>query len=378
MPNSLITAGEKLLKLDLSERSYNIHIGKNLLDESGTTLTPLLKAKRVFVVSESTVMSHQGDRLKASLEANDIAAKWFVLNPGEATKSATQYESLLSSLLNAGIDRSDTIIAFGGGVIGDLAGFVAATILRGINFVQIPTTMLAQVDSSVGGKTGINMPQGKNLVGAFYQPKAVLIDVSTLDTLPRRELLAGYAETVKYGLIDDPYFFNWLEENGPLIVDRSADENAVAARIYAIGHSCAAKARVVAEDERESGKRALLNLGHTFGHALEAECGYSGILLHGEAVAIGMTLAMDASVRLGFAKPAELERVSTHFKAIGMKTTAREIGRAMTADSLMNHMTKDKKVEAGTIGFILGGIGSAAVHRGVDLEIIKAVIHDSL
>lgn len=378
MPDSGNIVAEKLVKLDLGDRSYDIHIGENLLDAAGEMLEPLLKAKRVFVVSESTVMSHHGDRLKAALEHGGIEAKWIALNPGETTKSAAQYESLLNTLLAAGIDRSDTIVAFGGGVIGDLAGFTAATILRGINFVQIPTTLLAQVDSSVGGKTGINMPQGKNLVGAFYQPKAVFIDISTLDTLPRRELLAGYAETVKYGLIDDPEFFNWLEVHGPSLVDRSSGPDGAAARVQAIAHCCAAKARVVAEDERENGKRALLNLGHTFGHALEAECGYSGILLHGEAVAIGMIMALDASVRLGLAEPDDLDRLTAHFKAVGMKTSAREIGRSMTADALMVHMTKDKKVEAGTIGFILGGIGSAAVHRGVDLEIIKAVIHDSL
>ena len=378
MPDAGNSAGSQTLTLNLGDRSYDIHIGDKLLDTVGAILAPLLKAKRVFVVSESTVMSHQGDRLTAALQQSDIEAKWFILNPGESTKSVAQYESLVSSLLAAGIDRSDTIVAFGGGVIGDLAGFAAATVLRGINFVQIPTTLLAQVDSSVGGKTGINMPQGKNLLGAFYQPKAVIIDVSTLETLPRRELLAGYAEVVKYGVIDDPDFFSWLEKNGLQIVARGTGPSGVAARTHAIAHSCAAKARIVAEDEREHGKRALLNLGHTFGHALEAECDYSGILLHGEAVGIGMIMALDASVRLSLADAADLERVAAHLKAVGMKTSAREIGRAMTADALMVHMNKDKKVEAGTIGFILGGIGMAAVHRGVDLEIIKAVLDDSL
>lgn len=378
MPDSASPAAREVVTLNLADRSYDIHIGEDLLDEMGSLLEPHLKATRVFVVTESTVMEHHGNRLKAALHAKGITAKWFVLNPGEATKSVAQYESLIASLLTAGIDRSDTVVAFGGGVIGDLAGFTAATVLRGINFIQIPTTLLAQVDSSVGGKTGINMPQGKNLIGAFYQPKAVFIDTSTLETLPRRELLAGYAETVKYGLIDDPDFFAWLEQHGPSIIDKNSGTSGIDARMYAVAQSCRAKARVVAEDEREAGKRALLNLGHTFGHALEAECGYTGILLHGEAVAIGMIMALDASIRLGLAKPDDLARVSAHFKAVGMKTTAREIGRAMTADALMVHMTKDKKAEAGTIGFILGGIGSAAVHRGVDLEIIKAVIHDSL
>ncbi len=377
MPDTANTAMQTMT-LDLGDRSYDIHIGEQLLDTVGEFLTPLLRAKRVFVVSESTVMTHQGDRLKAALSDSGIEAKWFILNPGEATKSTAQYESLVSGLLAAGIDRSDTIIAFGGGVIGDLAGFAAATVLRGINFVQIPTTLLAQVDSSVGGKTGINMPQGKNLLGAFYQPKAVIIDISTLETLPRRELLAGYAEVVKYGVIDDLDFFSWLEDQGPQIVDREAGAAGTSARAQAIAHSCAAKARIVAEDERENGKRALLNLGHTFGHALEAECGYKGILLHGEAVAIGMIMALDASTRLDLAKIEDLERVRSHFTAVGMKTSAREVGRAMTADALMTHMTKDKKVEAGTIGFVLGGIGSAAIHHGVDLEIIHAVLQDSL
>lgn len=372
------TPAVQTMKVDLDDRSYDIHIGHGLLEEVSEILRPLLKANRVFVVTESTVMDHQGDRLKTALQDGDIEAKWFILNPGETTKSTAQYESLVSGLLTAGIDRSDTIVAFGGGVIGDLAGFAAATVLRGVNFVQIPTTLLAQVDSSVGGKTGINMPQGKNLLGAFYQPKAVIIDVSTLETLPRRELLAGYAEVVKYGVIDDPAFFSWLEKNGHKIVARDAGNESTDARMHAIAQSCAAKARIVAEDERETGKRALLNLGHTFGHALEAECGYSGILLHGEAVAIGMIMALDASCRLGLAKNDELERVYTHLTSVGMKTSAREIGRAMTADALMVHMTKDKKVEAGTIGFVLGGIGSATVHRGVDLEIIRAVLHDSL
>ena len=378
MPDTKDAVPMQTLTLDLGDRSYDILIGEKLLDSIGALLAPLLKVKRVFVVTESTVMSHQGDRLKVALENSDIEAKWFILNPGESTKSTAQYESLVSSLLAAGVDRSDTIVAFGGGVIGDLAGFAAATVLRGINFVQIPTTLLAQVDSSVGGKTGINMPQGKNLLGAFYQPKAVFIDISTLETLPRREMLAGYAEVVKYGVIDDLKFFTWLEEHGPLVVDRGAGTDGTNARAHAVSHSCAAKARIVAEDERETGKRALLNLGHTFGHALEAECGYSGLLLHGEAVAIGIIMALDASIRLGLANSADLERVKAHFKAVGMKTSAREIGRAMAADALMVHMTKDKKTEAGTIGFVLGGIGHAAVSRGVDLEIIRAVLHDSL
>lgn len=368
----------EIVALDLGARSYDITIGSGLLDQAGTLLTPLLTMKRVFIVSEKNVMHHQGSRLSAALDAAGISAEWFVLDPGEATKSFSQLEHLTCSLLAAGIERTDLIIAFGGGVIGDLAGFAAATVLRGVSFVQIPTTLLAQVDSSVGGKTGINTPQGKNLSGAFYQPKGVFIDISTLETLPRRELLAGYAEVVKYGVIDDPAFFSWLEDNGTLLVDPAAGDNCRRLRSNAIARSCRAKARIVAEDERETGRRALLNLGHTFGHALEAECGYSDLLLHGEAVAIGMVMAMDASVRLDLAKREELARLKHHLKSVGMKLSASEIDQKMDADTLLAHMSKDKKVEAGTIGFILGGIGSAAVHRGIDLEIIRSVLHDSL
>ncbi|MBO6504090.1 MAG: 3-dehydroquinate synthase [Kordiimonadaceae bacterium] len=362
----------------LGERAYDIHIGAGLLDRAGEILLPFIKNRRVFVVSEKNVIAHHGDTLKTALAASNIESHWFVQEPGETSKSFSVLERLVGDILGTGIERSDVLVAFGGGVIGDLAGFAASTILRGIDFVQIPTTLLSQVDSSVGGKTGINTAHGKNLVGAFYQPKAVLIDTNTLNTLPRRELLAGYAEVVKYGVIDDPEFFAWLEDNGADIVSDANSEETQVLRTNAIAHSCRAKARVVAEDEREAGKRALLNLGHTFGHALEAECGYSGKLLHGEAVAIGMVIALDASVRLGLASPNEHVRVKEHFDSVGMRTSAGDIGLACSAEDLLAHMGKDKKVEAGTIGFILGGIGTAAMHRGVDLEIIKAVLQDSL
>lgn len=366
------------ISLELGARSYDISIGASLLEDIGSFVMPLLSNARVFVVSESNVMRHQGSRLKDGLRRAGIESQWFVLNPGEATKSFGELARLSEDLLSAGIERSDTIIAFGGGVIGDLAGFAASILLRGVNFIQVPTTLLAQVDSSVGGKTGINTPQGKNLIGAFYQPKAVVIDIETLSTLPRRELLAGYAEIVKYGVIDDPDFFDWLEHSGAAICEVPGSEEINALRAAAIAHSCRAKARVVAEDEHEKGKRALLNLGHTFGHALEAECGYSDLLLHGEAVAIGMVMALNTSVQLKLAPTRDRDRVQRHFAALGMKTTVAEIGKPMRAETLIEHMSKDKKVEAGTIGFILGGIGSAAMHRGVDLEIIHAVLHDSL
>lgn len=364
--------------VSLGNRSYDIFIAPGLLDDLGGRLKPFLKNQRVFVVSEETVMAHQGARLKAALSDAGIAAQWFIMPPGEKTKSYSVLENLANDILAAGIERTDLIVAFGGGVIGDLAGFAASIILRGVDFVQIPTTLLSQVDSSVGGKTGINTPHGKNLIGAFYQPKAVFIDLDTLNTLPRRELLAGYAEIVKYGAIDDPDFFTWLEENGNTIVAEIPSSEGVQARTQAIAHSCRAKARVVAEDERETGKRALLNLGHTFGHALEAECGYSGELLHGEGVAIGMVMALEASSRLGLAPAEDCVRLTDHFQSVGLRTSAAEIDMKTDADTLLGHMHKDKKVEAGSIGFILGGIGTAAMHRGVDLEIVRAVLHDSL
>lgn len=372
------TSNKEIVSLALGSRSYDITIAPGLMKQVGALVLPHLKNKRVFVISEETVMAHHGDTLKLALTASGIESHWFVEKPGESSKQFGVLEGLASKILETGIERSDMLVAFGGGVIGDLAGFAASVILRGIDFIQIPTTLLSQVDSSVGGKTGINTPQGKNLVGAFYQPKAVLIDTDTLNTLPRRELLAGYAEVVKYGVIDDPEFFDWLEVNGPRIVAEEAVGKTEQLRMQAIAHSCRAKARVVAEDEREVGKRALLNLGHTFGHALEAECGYSGKLLHGEAVAIGMVMALDASVRLGLAKADELERLESHLRLVGMKTSAAEAGLTCPAERLLGHMSKDKKVEAGDIGFILGGIGTAAMHRGVDLEIIRAVLHDSL
>lgn len=364
--------------LELGPRSYDIIIEAGLLDNIGRALTPLLKNRKVFVVTEETVMQHQGARLQKALENDNIDSRFFTLGAGEATKSFSNLEQLVSDLLKSGIERNDLIVAFGGGVIGDLAGFAASIVLRGVNFVQVPTTLLAQVDSSVGGKTGINTPEGKNLAGAFYQPKGVFIDTDTLQTLRRRELLAGYAEVVKYGAIDDPDFFSWLEENGPILVSPENSPEVEAARTKAIAHSCRAKARVVAEDELETGKRALLNLGHTFGHALEAECGYGDQLLHGEAVAIGMVMALETSVRMGLASREDCSRLTRHLQSVGMKTAASQVDMTTDADRLLAHMHKDKKVEAGIIGFILGGIGTAAVHRGVDLEIVRSVLHDSL
>lgn len=374
MTNSCET---QTVSVDLGERSYDIVIGDGLIPELGALIGPHLSQSRVFVVTEETVHKFHGQAVEDALSASGIECKWFILPPGESTKSYAHFEKLTGDLLDAGIERKDCLLALGGGVIGDLTGFAAASILRGVSFIQVPTTLLSQVDSSVGGKTGINTPYGKNLVGAFYQPKMVVIDVATLSTLPKRELLAGYAEVVKYGLIDDPNFYEWLEQYGPDIVRDEENETVSALRIQAVQHSCEAKARIVAEDERETGKRALLNLGHTFGHALEAECGYDGSLLHGEAVAIGMVMALDVSVQLEMASLQNKVRVMRHFEQVGMRTTAAETAKNMDAEILLQHMFKDKKVEAGTIGFILGDIGAAQMVRGVDLDIVRGVLAKS-
>jgi len=363
----------KTVPVDLGDRSYDIHIGVGIVAQMGTLVGPILRSKRAIIITDENVAKLHLDAAEKSLAASGIKSDAVILPAGEATKSFSNFEKLTNRLLELGAERKDTLIALGGGVIGDITGFAAAVLRRGMDFIQVPTSLLAQVDSSVGGKTGINTPFGKNLVGAFHQPKMVVIDLEVLDTLPARELQAGYAEVVKYGLIDDPDFFSWLEENGPRL--RTGDRDAQA---IAVAKSCEAKARIVAEDEFEAGKRALLNLGHTFGHALEAECGYDGTLLHGEGVAIGMAMALDASVRMGLAPEADLARYMAHLKSVNMMATASQIGKKLDADTLLAHMSQDKKVDAGEIVFILGPIGGAATHKGVDLNIIKAVIQDSI
>ena len=366
------------IHLPLGDRSYDILIGGGILDRLEEYLAPIVGTARLFVVTEENVSALYESKVKAALARGGFGGSWFTLTPGESSKSFASFEALTNELLDTGVERSDIILALGGGVIGDLAGFAAASILRGIDFIQIPTTLLSQVDSSVGGKTGINTPFGKNLVGAFHQPKAVLIDPNVLSTLPLRELQAGYAEILKYGLIDDADFFSWLEENGAVLLGTAEGNRRLETLIHAIKTSCEAKARVVAEDERESGRRALLNLGHTFGHALEAECGYDGTLLHGEAVGIGMVMALDLSVRLGLAEAADLDRLKVHLKSVGMMGSAAEIGINFDAEQLLENMTRDKKSQGGNIGFILGGIGKAAMHRGVDLGLVLAVMQDSI
>ena len=305
----------------------------------------------------------------------DIEIESLVLPATETTKSFSHFQQLLDDILALGIDRKTTLVALGGGVIGDIVGFAAAVLLRGIDFIQIPTTLLAQVDSSVGGKTGINTNYGKNLVGAFHQPKLVLADTGVLDTLPKRELLAGYAEVVKYGLIDDFEFYEWCESNANALI-----EGDQAARRYAVLKSCQSKARIVSADERESGQRALLNLGHTFGHAFEAETGYGDKLLHGEAVSIGCVQAFELSTRLGLCDSQDSIRVQKHYSQIGLRNSLRDLANEnWTVDKLISHMAKDKKAEAGKIKFILQrGIGGSFVADDVAIDDVRAVLEKAL
>ena len=317
--------------------------------------------------------------LKAGLAAAGIESQEIVLPPGEATKSMAMLTRLLERLLELKVERDDLIIALGGGVIGDLTGFAAAVLRRGIGFIQVPTTLLAQVDSSVGGKTGVNAPQGKNLIGAFHQPQLVLADIGLLDTLSPRDFLAGYAEVVKYGCLGDAMFFGWLEKMGPAMLAGNT-ETRREARTHAVRRSCEMKAEIVARDEHERGDRALLNLGHTFGHALEAATGYSDRLLHGEAVAIGMALAFEVSARMGTCPQEDPSRLRAHLSAMGMKMDFCDIpGELPDADGLMALMGQDKKVRQGRLTFILArGIGEAFVCREADLGVVRGVLAEGL
>jgi len=366
----------RTVEVPLGARAYEVRIGPGLIAAAGDALGPFLGRPFAAIVTDATVAGLHLDALTASLSAAGIATEVVVLPPGEATKSFAQLEALTSRLLDAGVERSDLIVALGGGVIGDLAGFAAAILRRGVDFVQIPTTLLAQVDSSVGGKTAIDVPQGKNLIGAFHQPRLVLADIGVLATLPARELRAGYAEVVKYGLIDDPAFFAWLEENGRAVIGGDA-----AALAEAVTRSIAAKARIVGDDERESGPRALLNLGHTFAHALETAAGFDGsALLHGEAVAAGMGLAFDLSVRLGLCAPADAGRAKAHLRGAGLPAGLADLQRRNRltlpgAEELIRLMGQDKKVSGGRITFILArGIGDAFIARDVDMDAVAATL----
>jgi 3-dehydroquinate synthase len=366
---------QTIVPVELGDRSYDVRIAPGLIDQAGAILAAGLSRKHVVIVSDQNVARLYLARLEKSLTAAGIRHHAIVLPPGEGTKDFTHLAQLTGSLLDGGVERGTTLIALGGGVIGDLAGFAAAITLRGIAYVQIPTTLLAQVDSSVGGKTAIDTPHGKNLVGAFHQPRLVLADVATLATLPRRQVLAGYAEVAKYGLIDDPKFFIWLEERGPALID--GDEGL---RLEAVATSVRSKAAIVARDERETGDRALLNLGHTFGHALEAELGFDEELLHGEAVAAGMALAFTLSARLGLAPQTDAERVRKHLRAVGLPAGLKDLPqRSWNVDALIAHMRRDKKVRDERIRFVLArGIGKAFVSEGVDSGAVAAMLADEL
>jgi 3-dehydroquinate synthase len=351
------------LRVDLGTRSYDIVVGAGLLAEAGALMAPVIRQKRAIVVTDETVAQLHLAALKAGLDKAGIAHHEIVLPPGEGTKDLAHFGKLTDDILALGIERGTPLVALGGGVIGDLTGFAAATLLRGLDYVQVPTTLLSQVDSSVGGKTAIDTSHGKNLIGAFHQPVLVLADVETLATLPKRELLAGYAEVVKYGLIRDADFYRWLEEAGPRLVAGDAD-----AQRQAVVTSCAAKAAVVAVDERETGERQLLNFGHTFGHALEIETGFGDALLHGEAVALGMRLAFDLSAQLGLCGRDVPLRVRRHYEAVGLPASLGQIanGRRFDAAHLLRHMSHNKKVRDGKITLILArDIGAAFISRDV-------------
>jgi 3-dehydroquinate synthase len=359
----------------LGGRAYDIRIGAGLLARAGPEIAPLLRRPRVAVVTETRVAALHGDGLAAGLAAAGITPAVLALEPGEATKSWRALETTVEWLIGEKVGRDDVVVAFGGGVVGDLAGFAAAILRRGVRFVQIPTTLLAQVDSSVGGKTGINSPQGKNLVGAFHQPRLVLADTGLLDSLAARDFRAGYAEVAKYGLLGDAAFFAWLEANGDALLAGDA-----AARARAVRRSCQMKAEIVVRDETEEGDRALLNLGHTFAHALEAATGYSDRLLHGEGVAIGCVLAFELSARLGLCPQEAPSRVAAHFARMGMRRRLADVPGALPdADGLLALMAQDKKVRDGRIAFILArDIGAAFVARDVDLAPVRALLAEAL
>ena len=355
----------------LGERAYDIVIGRDVLQSLGARVAALRPGARAAVVTDRNVAKHWLEKTEASLADAGIATSRIIVDEGEGTKSYAGLERVSEALIAAKIERNDLVIALGGGVVGDLAGFAAAILRRGVDFVQVPTSLLAQVDSSVGGKTGINSPQGKNLLGAFHQPVLVIADTSVLDTLSPRQFRAGYAEVAKYGVLGDEAFFAWLEVNHADLFKGGA------AREHAIATSCRAKAAIVARDERETGDRALLNLGHTFGHALEAATGFSDRLFHGEGVAIGMVLAAELSAQLGMISPADAARVERHLAKVGLPIHLRDIaGFAQEgladADALMALMAQDKKVRRGRLTFILlEAVGRAVISRDVEPALVR-------
>lgn len=365
--------GCRSVHVALGARAYDVRIGSGLIARAGAEIAPLLTRPRVAIVTDENVARLHLPDLSAALRAEGIAHEALVLPAGETTKSWPHLSRTVEWLLEQQVERRDIVLALGGGVIGDLVGFAAAILRRGVRFVQLPTSLLAQVDSSVGGKTGINSAQGKNLVGAFHQPSLVLADIGVLDTLSPRDFLAGYGEVVKYGLLGDAAFFEWLEDHGPRLREN------VAARLHAVTRSVEMKAEIVTRDETEQGERALLNLGHTFGHALEAATGYGPALLHGEGVAVGCALAFELSARMGLCPQETPSRVSAHLDRMGLPARLSRIGAALPdSAALIALMGQDKKVVDGRLRFVLAhGIGEAFVSDAVETESLRAVLEDS-
>jgi 3-dehydroquinate synthase len=366
--------GVAAVRVPLGGRAYDILVGRGLLDGAGPRIAAL-GARAAAIVSDETVAPLYAPRLAAGIEASGLRTALVTVAPGEASKSYATLARVCDAILDARIERGDLVVAVGGGIVGDLAGFAAAIVRRGVRFVQVPTTLLAQVDSSVGGKTGLNTRHGKNLVGAFHQPSLVLADTAALDTLPLREMRAGYAEVVKYGLVGDERFFEWCEPNWRRIFAGGPE------RDHAVAESCRAKAAVVVRDEREDGERALLNLGHTFAHALERVTGYDAArLVHGEAVAIGMCLAFRFSVRLGLCPGQDAGRLRSHIASVGLPTSLAEVpGGCGPADGLVDAMAQDKKVKDGALTFILArGIGRSFIARGVERSDVRAFLTEEL
>lgn len=363
-----------VVNVALGARAYDIAIGRELLGSLGARIKALRPDAKVAIVTDETVAKHHLAATEASLASAGIAFSRVIVPGGESSKSIATFEQVCEALIAARIERGDLVIALGGGVVGDLAGFAAAAVRRGLDFVQVPTSLLAQVDSSVGGKTGINSRHGKNLIGAFHQPVLVVADTALLDTLPARQFRAGYAEVVKYGLLGDAAFFSWLEANGPDIFAGGP------AREHAIAVCCRGKAGIVSRDEREMGERALLNLGHTFGHAFEAAAGFSDRLLHGEAVAFGITLAFEFSARKGLLPASDAARAARHLAGAGLPTHLKDLaGPLPDADRLMELIAQDKKVKRGKLTFILvRGIGAAFVAPDIDAAEVRAFLAEKL
>ena len=363
------------VRVGLEKRSYDIMIGHGLIKDSGPIITPFLSQNRVAVITDQNIAPLHLRPFESSLKLSGVSVSSLVLPSGESTKSWKYVVQVVEWILEQKLERNDLVIALGGGVIGDLVGFAAAIVRRGIRFGQIPTSLLAQVDSSIGGKTGINVSFGKNLVGAFHQPVFVVADTEALDTLPKRDFLSGYGEVAKYGLLADEQFFCWLEENASILINGNVD-----LRIEAIKRSCEIKARIVGNDEKEHGERALLNLGHTFCHALEAATNYSDILLHGEGVSIGCNLAFDVSARLGLCSQEVPSRIREHFKSINISTDISQLsGIVVNTERIYELMAQDKKVVNGVIRFILASeIGKAMVQENISKDLIIEVLQDSL